>query len=92
MMFRMNGPVRIDNLRHYPAATVERLRSLLTQGAMATADPRRKNFYDLEAEEGNYYIHVSPTGTVLLLARWQRTPALQDIRKEMPVGEAMACC
>jgi len=92
MILRMNGPLRIDNLRHYPSGTVEKLRNMLMAGALVTPDPHRKNFYDLDAEESIFYIHVSPTGTVLLLACWRKTPAHQGIPQESPVREAVACC
>ena len=68
MILKMNGPFRIDNLRRYPPETVEAVRNALVAGVIATADPHRKNFYDLEAGENIFYIHLSPTGTVLFLA------------------------
>ncbi len=72
MILQMNGPIRIENLRHYPSETVDRLRSLLLSGASASPNPHRKNFYDLEDGDHAYYIHISPTGAVLLLASWPR--------------------
>ena len=92
MILRMNGPFRIENLRHYTSETVEEVRRLLVAGAMATADPHRKNFYDLQTENGFFYIHVSPTGTVLLLACWRKAPAHRDDPREARVPEAVACC
>jgi len=92
MVLKMNGPLRIDNLRRYPSETVEALRSTLVAGAIAAADPHRKDFYDLEAGDKIFYIHLSPTGTVLLLACWRKEPAHQVIPREAPLREARACC
>ena len=92
MILKMNGPFRIDNLRRYPSETVETLRSALVAGATATADPHRENFYDLEAGDNIFYIHLSPTGTVLLLACWRKEPAYQVIPREVPLAEVEAYC
>jgi len=92
MILKMSGPLRIDNLRHYPAETVDRLRRLLVAGASASPDPHRKGFYDLEDGNRRFYIHVCPTGTVLLLATWPREGApLAALHKAQP-AEAVACC
>jgi len=71
---------------------VEALRNALVAGVIAAADPRRKNFYDLEAGDSIFYIHVSPTGTVLLLACWRKEPGEQTIPREAPIPEARAYC
>ena len=92
MILKLNGSFRIDNLRRYPSETVDALRSLLVAGATAAADPRRKNFYDLDAGDNVFYIHLSPTGTVLLLACCRKEPAHQAIPREAPLPEARACC
>ena len=92
MILKLNGSIRIDNLRRYPSETVEALRSALVDGVIAAADPHRKNFYDLEAEDNVFYIHLSPTGTVLLLAWWRKEPAHQAMPREAPLREARACC
>lgn len=73
MTLRLNGNTRIDNLRDYPAEVVEKLRGLLADGAKAYPDPHRKNFYDLENGSRMFYIHVSPSGNVWLLATWLKT-------------------
>ena len=91
MILKMNGPLRIENLRHYPAEAVDRLRCLLAAGASASPDPRRKNFYDLEDGDRAYFVHVSPTGTVLLLAAWAREGAHLAAFPE-PHAKALACC
>lgn len=93
MILRMNGPFRIDNLRRYSSETVETLRSALVAGVTATADPHRKNFYDLEAGDNIlFYIHLNRTGTVLLLACWWKEPAHQAIPREAAVSEVEAYC
>jgi len=92
MVLRMNGPIRIENLRRYPSETVEALRGILVAGVIAAADPRRKDFYDLEAGDRIFYIHVSPTGTVLFLACWRKEPARKAIQREAPLPEARAYC
>jgi len=92
MILKMNGPLHIDNLRRYPSETVEALRSALVAGVVAAADPHRKDFYDLEAGDNIFYVHLSPTGTVLLLACWPKGPVQQSIPREAPLPEARACC
>jgi hypothetical protein len=92
MILKVNGPFRIDNLRHYSSETVETLRSELVAGVTATADPHRKNFYDLEAGATIFYIHLNRTGTVLLLACWRKEPAHQVIRREARLSEVAAYC
>ena len=92
MILKMNGQIRIDNLRRYPSETVDALRSALMAGATAIADPRRKNFYDLQNGDSIFFIHLSPTGTVLLLACWRKEPAHQAIRCVAPLPEARAYC
>jgi hypothetical protein len=92
MILKLNGSFRIDNLRRYPSETVEALRSALEAGVMAAADPHRKDFYDVEAGDGIFYIHLSPTGTVLLLACWRKEPVRKSIPREAPFPEARAYC
>jgi hypothetical protein len=91
MILKMSGPLRIDNLRHYPAETVDRLRCLLLAGASASPDPHRKGFYDLEDGDRAFYIHQSRTGTVLLLAIWPREGACHAALHEAPLAAAVAC-
>jgi hypothetical protein len=92
MILKMNGSFRIENLRRYSSETVEALRSALVAGVIAAADPHRKNFYDLEAGDNIFYIHLSPTGTVLLLACWHKEPVHESIPREAPLPEARAYC
>jgi len=92
MILKLNGPFRIDNLRHYSSATVETLRSALVAGVTGTADPHRKDFYDLEGGDDIYYIHLNRTGTVLLLACWRKNPAPQVIPRKATLSEVAAYC
>jgi streptogramin lyase len=70
MLLRLKEDPKIDNLRSYPADIVEKLRALLAAGAQAYPDPRRKRFYDVQNGSRMFYIHLSPTGKVWLLATW----------------------
>lgn len=76
MVLRMNGNLRIENLRNYPAETVESLRALLAAGTSAHPDPHRNNFYELVNGARVFYIHIPPVGgKVLLLATWPNEPS-----------------
>src|SRR5712692_8578673 len=68
MLLELKGRLIIENLQNYPAETVAKLRALLAVGAVAWPDPRRKNFYDVENGSHVFYIHLTPSGKVLLLA------------------------
>jgi hypothetical protein len=70
MLLHLSDNPRIDNLRNYPSDVVEKLRELLVAGAKAYPDPRRKEFYDVENGARMFYIHLSPSGNVWLLATW----------------------
>ena len=91
-MLKMNGPFRIDNLRRHSSATVETLRTAVVAGVTATADPHRKNFYDLEAGDSIFYIHLTRTGIVLFLACWRKEAAHQVIPCEVPLSEEVTYC
>ncbi len=74
MMLKLDGHFRIENLRNYPAETVEKLRALLAAGTEAQGDPKRNNFYDVVNCSQVFFVHVSPlTSKVLLLAVWTKT-------------------
>jgi len=92
MILKMNGPLRIEDLRHHPAETVDRLRCLLMAGAHATPDRHRKSMYELEDGDRAFYIHVSPTGRVLLLAIWRRGETDYAALPDAPLAEAVVCC
>lgn len=69
--------VQIEDLRNHSSEMVMTLRSLVENGAGATPDPKRPDFFELESESLVYYIHISPvTGKILLLATWPTESAL----------------
>lgn len=72
MLLKLNEPLQVENLRNYPADAALRLRELLLCGALASPDPQRKNFYDVEDGDRIFYIHISPSGSVLLLGMWAK--------------------
>ncbi len=72
MLLRLSGNPKIEDLRNHPAESVETLRTLLSAGAPAQVDPRRKNFYEVENCARVFYIHITPSGKVLLLAIWSK--------------------
>lgn len=73
MVLQLRDKPVIDNLRHYPEETVEKLRGLLAAGALAHADPHRQNFYELENGSRIFYVLVTPDQRkVVLLATWQK--------------------
>ncbi|MCL6482020.1 MAG: hypothetical protein K6U02_09860 [Firmicutes bacterium] len=75
MVLRLNQDVTVENPRQHAAEDVAVVRNLLTAGAIARPDPQRVNFYELEAGNRVFYIHISPvTGHVLLLASWTADP------------------
>ncbi|MGH9378858.1 MAG: hypothetical protein ACRD1I_08665 [Terriglobia bacterium] len=75
MLLKLNEPLQIEDLRNYPAEAARRLRELLLRGVLASPDLQRKNFYDVEDGCQVFYIHISPTGKVLLLAMWAKEGA-----------------
>ena len=76
MILRLNENPTIENLRNYPMETIGKLRGLLAAGAKAWADPRRRDFYDVENDSQVFYIHLTPHGKILLIAVW-RKPAVE---------------
>ena len=68
-----SGKLQIEDIRKHSEETIAKLRRLLTDGATAQADPRRKDFYEVENGRVVYYIHIPPTtGKVYLLATWPK--------------------
>jgi hypothetical protein len=75
MWLRMKNDPTVKNLRNHSPETVGELRALLTRGASASPDPRRKNFYELDGGSRVFYVHLSPvSGRVMLLAVWDNHP------------------
>jgi hypothetical protein len=91
MRLRLEQAPTIDNLRKYPAGTVEKLRGLLTAGAEARPDPHRKNFYDVENGSEMFYIHIAPSGKVLLLAKWPTQLAEARVTATAFAAQPLAC-
>src|SRR2546425_1030276 len=48
MVLQLSGKIVIENLRNYPAETIQKLRDRLTAGGEARPEPRRQGFYDVE--------------------------------------------
>lgn len=70
---RWKSEVRIEDPRNHPCETVERLRTLLTDGSAVSEDPHRTDFYEVHDDAAVYYIYSSPiSGKVYLLATWQK--------------------
>jgi len=83
MVLRVRENPKIDNLRNYPTDMVEKLRELLVAGAQVYPDPRRKEFYEVANGSRMFYIHLSPTGKVWLLATW-----LKECRQAAAANDA----
>jgi hypothetical protein len=68
--------IEIQDLGNHPALMVINLGILLAGEVNVTPDPKRKGFYEFEADSIVYYLHLSPvTGTIFFLATWERTSA-----------------
>jgi hypothetical protein len=73
--------LKIEDPRGHSPETVRRLREALASGAPAEADARRPNFFEIQASDEVFYIHVSPlTHRVTLLAAWPHEPAWEIAR------------
>ncbi|MGH9395459.1 MAG: hypothetical protein ACRD18_01235 [Terriglobia bacterium] len=80
MLLKLNEPLVIEDMQHNPAEGAGRLRDLLLRGVSASADPNRKDFYDVEDCFRVFYIHICPNGKVLLLAIWAKEGAPLHVR------------
>jgi hypothetical protein len=78
MLLRLNRDVRIEDRWSHSVEDVEELRRLLGQGVEAVPESQRKGFYEIQTAFHVFYIHLCPSGNVLLLAIWpaelQRAP------------------
>jgi hypothetical protein len=91
MLLRMTNNPTIKNLRNHSRETVEELRGLLSRGATASLDPRRKNFYELDGGPRVFYIYLSPaSGKVTLLAVWDSFQ--RPLQAHARAAEFAACC
>jgi hypothetical protein len=91
MVLRLNQNANIEDLRNYPAETLEQLRILLAEGAKARVDPRRKNFYEVEDSSRVFYLHICPSGKVLLLAVWDKVNRAASCPEDVRAS-ALAFC
>jgi len=82
MLLKLNGSPRIEDLRNHSAESVETLRTLLRTGAPARPDVRRRDFYEVDNCSRVFYIHITPTGKVWLLAIWTKDSAQPDVEPE----------
>lgn len=70
--------LKIEDPRGHSPETVGRLRQALTSGAPAVPDARRPGFFEIQAGDQVFYIHISPmTQQITLLATWSREPELE---------------
>ena len=72
---------KIEDPRGHSSETVQRLRKALASGAPAIPDARRQGFFEIQADDQVFYIHVSPaTQKIMLLATWSGEPELEVAR------------
>lgn len=86
MILKLKEDLAIENLLNYSEETVEKLRKLLADGAEATLDPHRHNFYDVQNGSRTFFIHVCPSGKVLLLATWLKDDRANTAPQIEPVA------
>jgi hypothetical protein len=71
---------KIEDPRGHSAETLQRLRQALTSGAPASPDERRPGFFEVQADDQVFYVHISPvTHRVILLATWAHEPQLPEL-------------
>jgi hypothetical protein len=69
---------KIEDPRGHSAEALRRLREAIASGAPASPDARRPGFFELQADDQVFYIHVSPaTQKITLLATWSTEPELE---------------
>lgn len=72
---RWNQDSEIENLKDHAFETVDRLRTLLSDGTTIQEDLRRPGFFEVHDEETVYYVYASPvSGKVYLVATWMKEP------------------
>lgn len=83
MRIPLREKVEIEDLGNHPASTVIQLGLVLAgqmDGAAVTADPKRKDCYEVAHGANVYYVYVSRfSGIVSLIAAWKnvRWPNLE---------------
>jgi hypothetical protein len=77
----MTAESKIEDPRGHSAETLLRLRRALACGAPAAPDAGRPGFFEIQAGDQVFYIHVSPaTQKIMLLATWSHEPELEIAR------------
>ena len=72
---------KIEVPRGHSPETVRRLREALASGAPTVPDARRPGFFEVQADDQVFYIHVSrATQKIILLATWSSEPELEIAR------------
>src|SRR6202795_1263210 len=73
MFLRMKRLPGVDNLRNYPAEIVKELEELLRWGGSALPAPKRKSFFNIENNEGTFFLQISSiTVKVVVVAAWRK--------------------
>ena len=78
MLFELEltSDLKIEDPRGHCPETLRQLREALVSGAPAVPDARRPDFFEVQADEQVFYIHVSPASRkITLLATWSPEPA-----------------
>jgi len=70
MVLRLYGDFTIEDRWRHSVENIEDLRRLLSEGVEAVPEPGRKGFYEVQTSFHVFYVHICPSGKVLLLAIW----------------------
>ena len=82
MVLKLKGGIVIEDLwGRFPGSAGD-LRALLSGGAPAIADSHRRGFYEVEGASHVFYVHICPSGKVLLLALWPKQQSESIIRTD----------
>lgn len=72
----LTSELKVEDPRGHGPETLRQLREALVSGATAVPDARRPDFFEVQADEHVFYIHVSPLSRkITLLATWPKEPA-----------------
>ena len=72
---------KIEDPRGHSLETMRRLRQALTSRVPAVPDARRAGFFEIQADDQVFYVHVSPaTQKITLLATWSHEAELEIAR------------
>jgi hypothetical protein len=71
MVMRWERNLEVQDVRNHSPEVVRGLENLLLKGASLTPDARHPGFFEIQAEDRVYYVHIVPNSNkVLLLAAW----------------------